>query len=127
MTDERLHEIEQRAEKATQGPWIVGNGNSQSFHQGKNVVVSEGNRVVVDRAIYRDDYDKQTYADIAFIAHARQDIPDLLAYCRELQGAARKVYYARGMLEVGEMSPEEFDEIANNLLKVADGNERQMA
>jgi hypothetical protein len=68
---ERLTEIEDRAAAATKGPWVADGGTfSRSPYQ--LPVAVPGNGV----------------ADSAFIAHAREDVPWLVARIRELEGVA---------------------------------------
>ena len=73
----REEEIRARCEEATPGPWYNGDGSVDRFFAGKNTVATP-ERVIVERATYNDEFDRQTYADIGFIAHAREDIPYLL-------------------------------------------------
>ena len=88
MNAERLSEIEARCEKATPGPWVVGEGTPETYCEGWNVVCSTA-RVVASRSTYRyhepDEFDDQTKCDIEFIAHARSDVPDLLTEVKRLQ------------------------------------------
>ena len=84
MTAELLAEIQQRADKATQGPWI---GLSDEI-----CVAIEQNRglrypVVASNVADRKKWFKRK--DTEFIAASRQDIPDLLAYVRELSEKVR--------------------------------------
>jgi PHP family Zn ribbon phosphoesterase len=52
---------------------------------GKNTVCAPL-RVIVDRATYPGDsaFNQQTYLDIDFIAHSREDVPELLAEVERL-------------------------------------------
>ena len=81
MTEERLNEILARVKGATPGPWAIGDGSEKMFFQGWDTVQSK-DRVIAERAVYHyhdpDDFDRQVQRDLVFIAHARQDIPDLL-------------------------------------------------
>lgn len=78
MSPEQLQAIRERAEKATQGPWQRGTG-----YQGD--VYSRSGIVIVDT---EDSGSPRQIRDATFIAHARQDIPDLLAYVAELEAEA---------------------------------------
>lgn len=69
MTDEELNAIEARCKAATPGPWL---GDS-----GRDIVVRDGGDWV---SVF--DY-KAPNAE--FIAHARADLPGLLAEVRRLQ------------------------------------------
>jgi len=83
MTDEQLAEIEARAAKATPGPWhhddlqTVQGGTIAQQHLAVNVVDP------------RDEYgiSPQGHCDADFIAHARQDIPALIAEVRSMRRA----------------------------------------
>jgi hypothetical protein len=126
MTDERLREIEERCNKAIEGPWVSDKDYDITIYKGpvkkKSCSITHKGEICKMDDLDCSDFSKSKLNNTAkFIAAARQDIPDLLAYIAELQGALKKLYYAHGLLEVEEMSPEEFDEIASNLLKVADG------
>lgn len=81
MTEERIAAIKARAEAATPGPWKAGKDDFT-----KNIIEAAKDRgtIIVQR---RDDSNmfwssyipiKQIFADAAFIAHAREDIPALL-------------------------------------------------
>ncbi len=79
MTPERIAEIEARAEAATDGPW-------HKDHDGFGCV-SIGNYGWVcagPNAPAYDEDSEQGHADSEFIAHARTDVPDLLAYIKVL-------------------------------------------
>lgn len=86
MTDakERLREIWERAEKATPGAWKLDIeaeygefGSVLCYYPYGGVSEVEGKVVEVFR--FRDDYGNDQGADGEFIAHAREDIPFLLA------------------------------------------------
>jgi hypothetical protein len=82
VTDERLAEIEARCNDATPGPW-----SAVRDHNGHWRVVwphSQNGSVARDGKVF-DDY------DAAFIAAARDDVPDLLAEVRRLRGAMDEV------------------------------------
>ena len=70
LTDEELAEIRERAEKATRGPWKWNN---------RGELFSEDGRVIYyDKSEYNFPI-AVSYYDEEFIAHAREDIPKLLA------------------------------------------------
>lgn len=92
MTTERRASIKARCDAATPGPWKTGKDDFT-----KNIIEAAKDRgtIIVQR---RDDYNmhwnslipiEQTFADAAFIAHARQDIPDLLAEVERWQRVTR--------------------------------------
>ena len=76
MTQERLDEIQEREAKATEGPWGVdgpaqcGPGDSLAVYH-----VEDGGTVA---------YVQPSWDDAEFIAHAREDIPALLAEVERL-------------------------------------------
>lgn len=71
MTDERLAEIEARANAATPGPWRYTLYFVMSPSQGLIADIGPGSASV--------------NSDAAFIAHARTDVPALLAEVRRLR------------------------------------------
>lgn len=84
MTPERLEAIRQRVEKATQGPWnfegnkwqdgyVIYSPIKRGFHNNGGEVAE------VD-----DSYEP---SDAEFIAHAREDVPALLAEVERLRSA----------------------------------------
>lgn len=79
MNTQRLSEIKERAEKATVGPW-----RSEADEQGHFVTVFN-----YDHGEYFAVSDK---ADAEFVAHARQDVPDLIAEVERLKGILSVCY-----------------------------------
>lgn len=80
MTEEELASIRQRCEKATSGPWvsfIEGCG-----HSGGSNFIMTGNSNKRGEDI---ELTGVTNSDQDFIAHARQDIPRLLAEIERLR------------------------------------------
>ena len=77
MTDKRLHEIGDRLEVVEPGPWLArsdGRGNCVGI-----VAPGDGNRFIDNRFIVSDDrVDGIPPNEATFIAHAREDIRDLL-------------------------------------------------
>jgi len=75
--------IERRCEAASPAPW----GN-----QGRTVVTADGT-YPADHTSLRPapSAEKRLHADREFIAHARQDLPALLARCRELEARCGKL------------------------------------
>lgn len=106
MTPERMKEIEARCNSATPGPWYVVNFPSNRPEvcyasvrtnrddQGTDVFGSENRGYKVGRVEHDGDHwqDISGQIDLAFAAHARTDIPDLLARVRELEAAMRGIY-----------------------------------
>lgn len=98
MTDDRIAEIRARAEKATAGPWAV-----EETH-GRDCVWLDVVNVATEDEIFNGETQPQEHivcvdygerlksgkeheiANLEFVAHARTDIPDLLARIAELEG-----------------------------------------
>lgn len=85
MTDERIAEIKAREQAATKGPWLCvfrGDGSGSVY---------EGTEEEYDDVALIDDArcpyirGEVIYEDGVFAAHARQDIPDLLAEVERLR------------------------------------------
>ena len=77
MNDDHLEEIERRSAAATPGPWrsyIEGRDNTSGDH----FIQTAGEDIYLSGA---------THSDQDFIAHARQDIPLLIAEIRRLRRA----------------------------------------
>lgn len=81
MTPERLAEIEERAKAATLGPWVFVDVPGDGAFSGCVVATDEDFVTVIAEHPELDD----RCEDFLFIAEARADIPDLLAYIRQLK------------------------------------------
>lgn len=77
MTDERIAGIRKRAEAATGGLWVVVHDGTE-----RSISTTESGRFVCHLNSNMLRYS----ADADFIAHARADIPDLLAELERIQG-----------------------------------------
>jgi hypothetical protein len=91
MTDQELLEIEQRANGATVGPWEEGVGAASG--EIREIVLGgpTSNQFVVAIMPYGGfghpgQGDERTRGDLTFIAHARTDVPALVAEVRRLRG-----------------------------------------
>lgn len=86
MTPDRIAAIRARCQRASDGPWVCRFDRAV----GRNIVKSGG---PVIRFIARPGYDDGiAFHDGEFIAHAREDVPDLLSAlleCHEALAAAR--------------------------------------
>lgn len=82
MTDEQLAAIRARCEAATEGPWTVRQYGSPTLGGGEFI----SGYGVVGPFQRGEQFDSR--ADAAFIAHARTDIPALLAEVERLRGDA---------------------------------------
>lgn len=87
-------DLRQLAAQATLREWQVGDGEKDSFYQGQNAVISKANRVIAERSVYNyhcpSDFDKQTFADLKFIAAANpQTVIALLDRLDKLETVAK--------------------------------------
>jgi hypothetical protein len=101
MTPERLEEIEAGAKAATEGPWLEGGpypgasvcievDGGSSGPDDPEPTTWEPICVLDDR---RDgEPHPQVLADRAFIAHAREDVPALIAEIRRLKGEVERLH-----------------------------------
>ena len=89
MTDEELAEIEARVAAASPGPWtsFVEGRDHQSGDDFIRISESDGeDDMYVSR--YGDSGSRPaSHADQDFIAHARQDVPTLIAEIRRLRAS----------------------------------------
>ena len=91
MKEEELKEIEERCNKATPGPWRACHEGtcscSQIWSQSADVPVAEVTRGEWgDTGLpYGKIPEKIAESNSLFITHAREDIPKLLGYIKELQ------------------------------------------
>jgi len=85
LTDEQLAEIRKRAEAATAGPWGIEDGEIVSLTE-----------LIADLfpSTVCDGYDSQGTAE--FIAHAREDVPKLLA---EIERLTKVIKYVNDLSE----------------------------
>ena len=134
MTAADLDAIEQRAHAATEGPWEA----SAHDHAAGDVPILDrtGHYLVIcpDCGV-RGGYER---ADAEFIAHARSDVPALLAEVRRLRAMEQRVReYARHLArpfapsvrtcrkfrQVDGVPDREGEQIASELLVALDGGE----
>lgn len=78
MTDEQLAAIEQRVQAATPGPWRVEQKDGDRY-----LYDTSDTAMMCDMQYYPWAPDEE--GDWQFIAHAREDVPALLAEVRRLQ------------------------------------------
>jgi hypothetical protein len=85
-----LYDIEARAAAATEGPWEVRRYEAAAWGQKADVVstAAESPPVAADPEEYMGAC---MVADAEFIAHARTDVPDLVARVRKLEAAIARV------------------------------------
>ncbi len=102
---ERLAEIQARTDKATPGPWLCGGGDTIGLGIENHSPGSFSYDIELATVSFQRDreHDAQrsrkrgvevtlgtTEADAQFIAHARQDVPWLLAQVARLQAALKQ-------------------------------------
>lgn len=102
MTQQRLDEIRARCDKATRGPWIYDKrvGCVAVYHGEKACCIdeTEGRRLFYADGFLEKEADGYTRwktnpadcTNAAFIAHARQDIPALLAEVERLRAEVER-------------------------------------
>ena len=116
----RLDKIEARANAATEGPWEWEGEAKAEWEEGANSLVPS--RRPDDPVLYGYGYDAsgievKTPADAEFIAHARTDVPALVAALRAVlvDGLGLKPRFAFGPVRVGitgsRVSPPLFESI----------------
>jgi hypothetical protein len=80
LTEKELNAIEARANAATAGPWAMA-----EYHPRTMLLYPIGNPVTQELLAYPIQGGENSQNNAAFISHAREDVPALLAYIRELQ------------------------------------------
>ena len=84
MNDAELAAIEARAAAATPGPWV----RIRDHRWASDIYVhADARHDVAGRPVARVNEHYTPDVDAEFIAHARQDVPALLAEVRRLRGA----------------------------------------
>ncbi len=91
LTAEELREIAARAEAATAGPWTANEEKSSSYSVYK-VPVAYGNAITGWGRVL------QSREDATFIAHARTDIPRLLAHIDQQQAEIERLRQERARI-----------------------------
>lgn len=92
MDEQALRKIEERAEQATPGPWDAGisrdeqHGEMWYSHKVWPLICKIATKFAPDTEIGGVDV-----ANFEFIAHAREDIPALVAEVRRLQGEVKQL------------------------------------
>jgi chromosome segregation ATPase len=83
LTPERLAEIKARAEKATPGPWTATYEESDQWTSITGAGLFDGGHWMVCPEVATTEGEPGEDSD--FIAHAREDVPDLMAEVERLQ------------------------------------------
>ena len=93
LTEEQLREIAERESKASPGPWILRPMGTIVGHKGTAAVVDgEASPGYFDWICSMQGSNQpKWFEDGQFIAHAREDIPVLLATIRELQEQVKQL------------------------------------
>lgn len=97
ITNEELQVIRERAGRATPGPWEI----FREF----NIQSANSHRLVAGSGGYSSNHEqekvyRENVANAQFIAHARQDIPDLLTKVEWLQGEIEYLSSEVGRVEL---------------------------
>lgn len=89
----RFEEIKERVANATPGPWILHFRADEKTrtHYSWNIWDEAGNVFILDMERKQqppsDEWVQQRTANFNFVAHARQDVPDLIAEVERLRAA----------------------------------------
>jgi hypothetical protein len=89
MAKDKLEEIGKRVGASTPGPWEI--HEKDNFPLEVQAICKMGRYYIMttDEGVYVDMYGDGLDADAEFIAHAREDIPRLLAYIKHLEDEIR--------------------------------------
>lgn len=93
MDKARLKEIEERAERATPGPWKWGGSPRAQFGAANELTVRSAGEFPHGKWIADVGRIQEREANAEFIAHARTDVPDLLAEVRRLNTAFSRLVW----------------------------------
>lgn len=94
MTEEELQEIEARAQAATEGPWsatLLNDYADQTTIEGARFVNGNEMPNPEDEPERFTREQTQIHADATFIAHARADVPRLVAEVRRLNALCERL------------------------------------
>jgi hypothetical protein len=89
MNEAEIDEIERRVQKASRSPW-------EAYIEGRDHESGSSFIMVGDGENRQDDIELHgaTFDDYDFIAHARQDVPKLIAEIRRLKAIIDKAQYS---------------------------------
>lgn len=102
MTEEELGEIEARAAAVPRGPWVV-----ETSPRGYPQRITNAEALLLAECYTNPDYPP---AVARFLAHAREDIPRLLAEVRRLQVLLADWFSERCICSAGGPTGEDIDE-----------------
>jgi hypothetical protein len=91
LSDERLAEIESRCAAATTGSWVICRESDEWGTIGMPVCRMEDDTDLVVGHPHDWGATAPVADDAAFIAHARRDVPELLAEVRRLRAVEREL------------------------------------
>ncbi|MBT9258174.1 MAG: hypothetical protein KM310_00245 [Clostridiales bacterium] len=124
LTLENLRKIKERCERATPGPWVINLEHERQMMSGRRILPAiEGQNGVMVAPLLAPRY-KNAYIrrhDAEFIAHARTDVPTLVAEVERLRELLRLIQdeseTLKQAVEVakGAGSTEVFDDIAKHV------------
>ncbi|MEK4178508.1 hypothetical protein NSQ61_02780 [Aeribacillus sp. FSL K6-1121] len=103
LTNEELVAISERAEKASPGPWV------KTFATGIEIVCDFETKII------SDDSGVIRYSDAEFIAHAREDVPKLVAEVERLREAI-----IEAIADIETISPHEAKKTLEEVLENGD-------
>lgn len=104
MKQEKLQEIRERVNKASRNEkWFVENGSSifVTWYNGRDVQLAQTIRPVWHEDRFKGD--EEAYANAEFIAHAREDVPNLLDEVERLREVL-KWYAAEDLTTIGDVA-----------------------
>lgn len=113
-TPERLAEVRARAEAATVGPWEWDAPSTEPWPSGDENLHNAANDPVLSSWGYDADGIDASAEDRAFIAHARTDVPDLLAALDAATERAEKAEAALARVEAALSAHPECDRYAED-------------
>lgn len=91
LTNEQLTQIRERAERATEGVWFAAYGGVYSTNTNTRGIYESTTEVcTLNDGEYIENQNEEN--DAAFIAHAREDIPKLLAEVERMRELLFKAY-----------------------------------
>ena len=107
MNDNRIAEIQQRCEAATPSPWEVEKYyHDEPYEQFiKSAAVVSTYEDGSKGTITRNNWSNPVVADLEFIAHAREDIPYLLAQLAERDKEIERLQESQRWIPVSERLP----------------------
>lgn len=101
LSPTQIQEIAEREEKATPGPWVPAEDPRPGMIYNVHVESPAGTVCFPAHGELDEDGDDDGFAtgNMAFVAHSRQDIPNLLAHIAAQDEEARRFYRADGTFE----------------------------